>query len=698
MDVFLGKPRIRLGIWGLGRGLHIASVAQALHLDVVAGCDFNPHFVEHFRRQIPEGRVTSDPAEFLGWDLDAVLVATFCPDHAEHAIRCLEAGRHVLSEVTAFHTPGQGVRLVEAVLRSGRVYQLAENYPAMPANRYLARRWREGLFGELQYAEYSYIHDCLHLAYTYIDGAPVEPGSSLHAWRSWLPWHFYCTHSLGPVMTITGLRPEKVVTLPGSVRLPGHVMDPPSGLGGMAPSLIRMSNGALVRNLMGGCTNDQDFRLLYGTRGSSEWTYGKLRLRLGGRGHTPVVAVDPEEDELGRLAASTGHGGGDFWTLYHFADEILNGAKPPFDVFAAADVTLPGILAYRSALAGGAPQDVPDFRKPAERDRWRGDESEPPRYPVCTGLFPGRAGGAGEPGFTALMKRLLHHADAWQSFHDFARVAGDLESADVLHRTVAQVRRELDDAREAVREARRMIADNPGSDGARVLEETLGRFAGTDPLDPGAAGAVDAVLAGALAARAARMERVRAETPGQIWPQLRMLRPGLGDLPAVSLPDGYTLRHFRPGDEHAWIRIVDLAFGGARTVAEFEASMGRLGELDPRRILFVCAPDGVPVATASAYGDAVEGYVHFVALDPAHAGKELGLQASLAVLHAFRERGCVRAVLDTDDFRTAALKVYLKLGFRPLLTDDGHAARWRRLALRLGRPALLDSVALRPLA
>ena len=32
-----------------------------------------------------------------------------------------------------------------------------------------------------------------------------------------------------------------------------------------------------------------------------------------------------------------------------------------------------GILAYRSALAGGAPMEVPDLRKPEERDRWRND-------------------------------------------------------------------------------------------------------------------------------------------------------------------------------------------------------------------------------------------------------------------------------------------------------------------------------------
>jgi len=44
-------------------------------------------------------------------------------------------------------------------------------------------------------------------------------------------------------------------------------------------------------------------------------------------------------------------------------------------VYQALDMGLPGILAYRSILAGNAPMDVPDFRDKAQRERYRADKA-----------------------------------------------------------------------------------------------------------------------------------------------------------------------------------------------------------------------------------------------------------------------------------------------------------------------------------
>ena len=163
-SVFGTAERIRLGVWGLGRGLAVARAGRAVNIDVVAGCDTDDRLREAFAAEVPGAVCTADADEFLASGIDAVLIATYCPAHAGHAITALRRGLHVLSEVTAFFTCAEGVRLVEEVERSGRVYQLAENYPWQRANRYLADRWSEGYFGGLQYAEYSYGHDCLHLA------------------------------------------------------------------------------------------------------------------------------------------------------------------------------------------------------------------------------------------------------------------------------------------------------------------------------------------------------------------------------------------------------------------------------------------------------------------------------------------------------------------------------------------------------
>jgi hypothetical protein len=144
--VFDTDKRIRLGIWGLGRGMSFFRTCKFLNIDVVAGCDFNEHMRTNFLTQCPGAFVTADEDEFLKQDFDAVLLATYCLAHGPHAVRCLQAGKHVMSEVTSFFTMAEGVKLVEEVERRGRVYNLAENYPFSAANMWLANRWREGLF------------------------------------------------------------------------------------------------------------------------------------------------------------------------------------------------------------------------------------------------------------------------------------------------------------------------------------------------------------------------------------------------------------------------------------------------------------------------------------------------------------------------------------------------------------------------
>jgi len=464
--------RVRLGLWGLGRGLNFYKSCEAVGIDVVAGCDFNAHMRRRFQDDVPDAFVTDDAEAFLAQDFDAVLLATYCPAHADDAIQCLDAGKHVLSEVTAFHTMAEGVRLVEAVERSGLVYNLAENYPFSRANMYLADKWQNGLFGDLMYAEYEYVHECRSLVYTYIDGVPVSPGWTVHNWRSWLNFHYYNTHSLGPVMYITDTRPTRVVSLPSTQRLAGYLQESPRGMGGIAPSLITMSNGGVMRNLMGATTNDTHTQRIWGTLGAAE-IHGGLTLRLGGAGGGTKLEVEPEWPMLADLASRTGHGGGDFWVLYFFARQVLTGQPGPFDIYKASDCTIPGILACRSSLDNGKPYDVPDFRDPKQRAKYRNDHWAQERYDVAKGCFPVRADRKVTARFTATMKDLIHHALNVRAFLDWEKL---IDSVKERHKVVAladQVVGDYDAMRKTVRAARRLADVYPRSDGARVIREML---------------------------------------------------------------------------------------------------------------------------------------------------------------------------------------------------------------------------------
>ena len=374
-ELFGGK-HLKLGIWGLGRGSSFIASARALGVDIVAACDTSPAMRTRFKEICPEAEVVDNEDVFFKMDFDAVLIATFFPDHAKHTLKALKAGKHVLCEVTSFLTPAQGVEVVEAVEASGLVYNLAENYPFDKKNLYLAKLYKEGFFGELEYAEFEYIHGGTNACLSTQD---TVPGNRLHAWRGWLNYHYYCTHSLGPAMVITGLRPEKVVAFPTDVLYEGAVHGQGRKVDGimpnlcaMCPSLVYMSNGGIVRNLMGGTSADGRTVRFYGTRAAAE-SYPSLMLKVGAMGSSHGIHVEPDWPELGDIADKAGHGGGDFWELYYFAREVLTGEKSPWNVYAAADVTLTGIQALRSAVAEGQPMEVPDFRRKDVRDRYRND-------------------------------------------------------------------------------------------------------------------------------------------------------------------------------------------------------------------------------------------------------------------------------------------------------------------------------------
>ena len=374
--IFKTDKRLRLGIWGLGRGASFIKAAKELNIDVVAGCDTNPIMREQFRKSCPDAFITADDTEFLAYkDMDAVLVATFFPSHAEHSIRALEAGFHVMCEVTSFTTPGEGVRLVEAVEKSGKVYNLLENYPFTKENMYLEKLWKEGYFGEFQYGEFNYMHNCRMFSYKYClppDFPPIEPGYTVHAWRSWLNFHYYNTHSLGPMMKMTGVRPVRVTAPPTGVSLPGFI--PESENAKAAVALIQMSNGGIMRNLIGTSTSDSHAdKRIWGTKAAAESLGHGLHIRLGATGYGPNVHVEPQWPSFGDFADQAGHGGGDFWELYYFAREVLENVPAPWNIYESCDVTLAGIMAVRSQEADGQPMEIPDFRDKAVREQFRND-------------------------------------------------------------------------------------------------------------------------------------------------------------------------------------------------------------------------------------------------------------------------------------------------------------------------------------
>ena len=168
---------------------------------------------------------------------------------------------------------------------------------------------------------------------------------------------------------------------------------------------------------------------------------------------------------------------------------------------------------------------------------------------------------------------------------------------------------------------------------------------------------------------------------------------GFDQLPPIDMPPGYGLRIYVPGDESAWVSILSTGDFGKWDRGRLERMMAGERAPLPRAGIFFATHHDRPVGTActflhpGAQGDVPE--LGWVAVLPAHRGRALGQQLSVAVLRFVRDLGRGYTYLLTEEFRVPAIKTYLRLGFEPEMTDPRHAPWWAdNLAQLRTRPAL----------
>ncbi len=79
----------------------------------------------------------------------------------------------------------------------------------------------------------------------------------------------------------------------------------------------------------------------------------------------------------GELAEKSGHGGGDFWVLYHFFKCMAGEEKPYFDVYKSVALSAVAILGWYSVLDDSKQYDIPDFSNEEERKKYENDDRTP---------------------------------------------------------------------------------------------------------------------------------------------------------------------------------------------------------------------------------------------------------------------------------------------------------------------------------
>lgn len=372
--------KVRIGVLGGFRGASMIKYAKvAENAELVAVCDKLPDVLEKQKQLCGEDGITyyNNFEDFLKHDMDAVVLANYANEHAPFAIRCMKAGKHVFSEVLPVQTMKEAVELVETVEETGKIYAYGENYCYMPGPYEMKKLYREGKIGEFEYADCEYIHNCEKIWHT------LTYGERDH-WRNHMYATFYCTHSLGPILHITGLRPVRVTGYEGQRNERGFRVGHAAGQFGM--EMVELENGGLVRSLHGNLYKDSTWYSIYGSKGRLETVrydadvYNMVKRVFvnadkydGEYGGINIEDYIPER-EMDDVAKDFGHGNSDFYTMYNFVRKIQGyDDADTIDVYEALDMFLPGLFAYRSILAGGIPMDIPDLRNKSERDKWRND-------------------------------------------------------------------------------------------------------------------------------------------------------------------------------------------------------------------------------------------------------------------------------------------------------------------------------------
>ena len=198
-------------------------------------------------------------------------------------------------------------------------------------------------------------------------------------WRRTLPGTYYNMHTLGVLMTATGLLPRRVTAM--EIYTKGRAASDSAfknkSAGGIA--LYEMNNGAIFRST--GCMNigptSKWFRLTC-ENGTIETTrqnqdkvlYIRPNYKMG------TVEYDPE-NQYTSAEKKEGHGGADARLCKQVCDYLSGEVEEPLiDIYRGVTLSMAGIYGLYSILYGRT-YDIPDITDKAAREVLRGDYRSP---------------------------------------------------------------------------------------------------------------------------------------------------------------------------------------------------------------------------------------------------------------------------------------------------------------------------------
>ena len=338
-------------------------------------------------------------------DITAIAVFTQRHTHGDLVVRALDSGKDVYSAVPMAVTVEDCKRIIDATVRSGKVYMMGETCVYYPSSMYCKEAHAEGKFGHFVYGEAQYFHDLSHFP------KPFQADRRSSA----VPPFFYPTHSTAMILNAADSYVLKVTAF----GYEDKEENTPFAVGenhwdnvfSNEYALMQLANGGVARvcecRRIGYKAPSSYVQSFYGTKGSYQMSNAqhlytaltekgveltdvsdyvnpqKMTENCGTEGFKNDVAnhkyqgidyapvqkkrYDALPEEFKNMPAKNGHMASHQLLIDDFCTAVANGTLPYVNAWRAARYTIPGLIAHESAKAGGVPLDVPDFGEPPQK-------------------------------------------------------------------------------------------------------------------------------------------------------------------------------------------------------------------------------------------------------------------------------------------------------------------------------------------
>ena len=327
--------------------------------------DLNAETTHNWRYKVDNQH--NDLDSFMKDDIDAVIIGTPPHTHANLALKCLQAGIDVWSEVPMGLTMDEIWQLIDAVKsnkgRKGQ-FSFGENYCYFVQPQFMAMQHRQNKIGEIYYCEGEYSHSVEHymIEENFLHNQEIDPETAetvTPTWRATLVPITY-GHALGPALYVLNNNAD------GRIERPVEVM----GMGNMKmqkrfktdnfqiitvktdhDTIIKVVNGFVLGS------HGRIHHSFWGSRGlymggsyqseGTQYYYEVPEDKAAYPDRHNQEAKNLTHEDLAKMGTPTakgGHGGSDTLMFKVWLDAMVNRKSLEIDVYRGAEMCAPLLL------------------------------------------------------------------------------------------------------------------------------------------------------------------------------------------------------------------------------------------------------------------------------------------------------------------------------------------------------------------